>query len=208
MLINLTNIINNHNLDLRGVIHVGAHRMEELDQYQKFLDNENIFWVEALNKVVSELRRQHPEANIYNEVIDEEETEQQFNVANNEQSSSLLSFGTHSKLFPSIRHHDTESVITMRMDTLIEKNNIPIESINMLNTDCQGNDLSVIKSLGKYIDNFTAIYCGIYAGNVYDNNPLIEEMDEYLQSVGFYRAETKFWGSDDWGDALYLRRGA
>jgi|TARA_R110000824_G_C14990974_1_gene655203 FkbM family methyltransferase len=204
MLIDFTNFLTEHKMKVTGILHVGAHRAQEQGAYKEEVQPHNIFWIEALGHVVEELKQQDPQLNIFQAVIDEEEKEVEFNVANNEESSSLLNFGTHRQSHPNVEHVETIKTRTTRVDTVIKEKQLPIENINFLNTDIQGNDLACIKSLGEYIKHIDYIYTGIYTGNVYDGNPLVGEVDEFLESKGFSRVETEItpW---EWGDALYIR---
>lgn len=204
MLIHFTNLLNDHSLNVTGVLHVGAHGAEEQGVYIQSVRPYNIFWVEALGDLVEEAKKRDPQLNIFQAVIDEEEKEVEFNIANNGQSSSLLNFGTHTRSHPKIKHTKIIKTKTTRLETLIKEKQLPIENINFLNTDIQGNDLACIKSLGKYIKHIDYIYAGIYTDNVYDGNPLVSEVDEFLQSKGFLRVETKM-TRNGWGDALYIR---
>lgn len=67
--------------------------------------------------------------------------------------SSLLPFSetVHQewKNRPDFQSFAQTNVMTMRLDTFVEMNSIP--SIDYLHIDAQGMDLSVLKSLGKYL---------------------------------------------------------
>ena len=205
MLINFTDLLRRYSLNVTGVLHVGAHTAGEQEIYTKSVEPYNIFWVEALSDSVEEAKKRYPQLNIFQAVIDEKEKEVEFNVANNKASSSLLNFGDHHRrLHPRVKHTKTINTKTTRLETLIKEKHLPIENINFLNTDIQGNDLACIKSLGKCIKHIDYIYTGIYTDNVYEGNPLVSEVDKFLQSEGFLRIETKM-ARNQWGDALYIR---
>ena len=84
---------------MRGVLHVGAHECEEQNSYlQHNIDNNNIYWIEAMEDKVKLMKKRNKNLNIYQAVIDiDNGKEVTFNVADNGQSSSILEFGTHSK---------------------------------------------------------------------------------------------------------------
>ena len=48
MLISLHELIQKYNIVLKGILHVGAHECEELNDYEKYLNRNKILWVEAL----------------------------------------------------------------------------------------------------------------------------------------------------------------
>ena len=48
MLIPLETLMVNYNIQLKGILHVGAHECEELPAYEQHLDRSRILWVEAM----------------------------------------------------------------------------------------------------------------------------------------------------------------
>lgn len=83
----------------KGVLHVGAHRAEESQEY---IENgwRHVIWIEAQPELAENLRKNLN--NKFNTVIEAVAWSQSgekliFNVANNGQSSSLYEFGSHSE---------------------------------------------------------------------------------------------------------------
>ena len=56
-------------LEIDGILHVGAHRCEELNVYLKYIDIKNIVWVEALKFLVDENLKKNTDLIIINEVV-------------------------------------------------------------------------------------------------------------------------------------------
>ena len=48
MLIPLHHIVQTYNINLKGVLHVGAHECEELRDYEVYISRNNVLWIEAL----------------------------------------------------------------------------------------------------------------------------------------------------------------
>ena len=48
MLLDITNLVKEHNLNLTNILHVGAHKAKEYDEYIK-LGAKKIHWVEAID---------------------------------------------------------------------------------------------------------------------------------------------------------------
>jgi FkbM family methyltransferase len=156
--------------------------------------------------LVNRNKNKHPSINIYEGVIHEEDNKEvTFNISNNGQSSSILSFGTHSIHHPRVYYIHEKKVKTIRLDTLIENNNIPIQYLNFLNLDIQGVELSALKSMGEYLNYVDYIYTEINTEEVYKECCLVNEIDKYLQYFGFTRVETKICENFGWGDALYIK---
>lgn len=189
----------------RGIIHIGAHLMEERPDYVRYGLN-NTIWIEA-----------NPElyAVIVNKISDEEKV---FNYAiaetsdrpitlyctNNSQSSSILPLGTHKKYYPDISVSHTKEVMSQRVDDIILKYNILIDNYNFVNIDIQGVELRAIKSFGSFLSKIDFIYTEVNREYLYDNCDLISDIDNYLNSFGFKRKDTS-WTNSNWGDALYVK---
>ena len=64
MLIRLDELNKKFNMNITGILHIGAHKCEELDWYSKE-GIKNVFWVEAIKHNVDEMRSKHKGINIY-----------------------------------------------------------------------------------------------------------------------------------------------
>tara|TARA_B100000073_G_C23726529_1_gene569449 strand:- start:1293 stop:1922 length:630 start_codon:yes stop_codon:yes gene_type:complete len=207
MLIPLDQLVSYFNLNIKGILHIGAHECEELDTYLSLnVLNENIYWIEAMQNKVDMMKEKISDINIYQALIDINDNELiNFNIADNGQSSSILDFGTHSKHHPHVKMIKKKQLLTTRLDTLIEKNNIPIKNINFLNLDIQGKELDALKSMEKYLDNIHYIYTEVNTENVYKDCGLLSEIDDFLKKHKFIRVACKMWGNCGWGDAFYIK---
>lgn len=204
MLITLDQIVNKYQMNITGILHVGAHECEEMNDYLKHGIN-NVYWVEAMPNKVDEMKKK--KFNIYHAVISDKDNEiVNFNITNNGQSSSILNFGTHEKHHPHVKIIEQLQQKTMRLDTFIETNNIPMETINFINLDIQGVELRALKSMGKYLDNIKYIYTEVNTEKVYQDCDLVIDIDNYLKEFGFVRVETKIYSEYGWGDALYIKK--
>lgn len=208
MLIDLISLLKKYNIQINGILHVGASVCEELNTYKQCnLTNNDIYWVEGNEDNIEVIKNTlEPDVKIYNYLIDDKDNvEVKFNISNALMSSSLLEFGTHSKHHSHIKMIDVKNKKTTRLDTFIEKNEIPIHKLNFLNVDIQGTELRAIKSLGNYIENIDFIMTEINIEYVYNNCTLIHELDSFLNDKGFVRVEQKIYGKCGWGDAFYIR---
>jgi hypothetical protein len=70
--------------------------------------------------------------------------------------------------------------------------------------DVQGFELEVLKGGTKTLEHVDYVYCEVNRDEVYENNALVEELDEFLGEYGMKRVETD-WAGEIWGDALYIR---
>lgn len=205
MLISFNSIIQKYGKP-NGIIHIGAHLMEERDDYiNEGIDN--IIWIEANPNIFSIIEQNHMGSNekLFNYVIsDQEDQVINFYITNNGQSSSILKLDKHKIYHPSIFVTETITTISKRMDTIILQKNIDMKLYDFLNIDIQGAELLAIKGFGEAINNIKYIYTEINTNTLYENCSLIDDMDEYLNDLGFKRVETKM-TDFEWGDALYVK---
>lgn len=192
----------------KGIIHIGAHMLEERSAYlSKGL--RNTIWVEA-NPSVYERARDSIALNQNEKLLNATISDTDglcvdFHIANNGQSSSMLEMGTHKERHPAVRFTNTIKVKTKRMDTLISENNFSIGDYNFITLDIQGSELLAIKSFGELISKFDFIYTEVNTNYLYKGCALISEIDEYLKGFGFQRMETEM-THNEWGDAFYMRK--
>lgn len=208
MLIPFSELQKKYDMQINGILHVGAHNCEELMAYiQNGVEKEKTYWVEAMENKVTLMKQIYgDDFHIYQAVIDEIDDKMvTFNITNNGESSSILEFGSHSTHHPHVKVTSTENLTTTRLDTLIEKQNIPIENINFINLDIQGVELRALKSMEKYLKHIKYIYSEVNTEQVYKDCAIIHDIDGFLFKHGFKRTETRIYQQYGWGDAFYVK---
>ena len=202
MLIPLDNLVNNYNIQFKGVLHVGAHECEELNDYEKYIQRNKILWVEALPDKVELCKQRYPNVLIENAVVSDKIENVRFNVSNNGQSSSILEFGLHSHFHSHVHYVSSFETETKLLKDVICKYDI---EYNFLNFDIQGAELKALKGMEEYLPKVDYLYTEVNIDYVYKECSLITELDEYLSNFGLVRVETK-WTEYKWGDAFYIRK--
>jgi FkbM family methyltransferase len=206
MLIKFSEIVNKYGLP-KGIIHIGAHLMEERNDY-KSQGLYNTIWVEANPKVYSNIEFINNESSnerVFNYAISDEDNKlYEFNITNNGQSSSILKLDKHKIHHPQIHVSEVINVNSKRMDTLLLENNINIDNYDFLNIDIQGAELMALKGFGNLLNNIKYIYTEINTNTLYKDCALVSEIDEYLSKYEFKRVETSM-TEFEWGDALYIK---
>ena len=121
--------------------------------------------------------------------------------SNGLESSSILKPKLHLELYPDITFDNTEEVEIKKLDDYNYSN------YNFMNMDVQGYELEVLKGAVKTLNQIDYVYCEVNRGEVYENNAMIGEIDEYLGKYKFERVETH-WPEEwfQWGDAVYIKR--
>ena len=90
MLIPLHALVRKYNIQFKGILHVGAHECEELNDYEHYIQRNKILWVEALPRKVELCKKKYPNVLIENAIVSDVVENVRFNVSNNGQSSSIL----------------------------------------------------------------------------------------------------------------------
>ncbi|MHA7898249.1 MAG: FkbM family methyltransferase [Henriciella sp.] len=198
-------------IEVKGVVHVGAHDGAETDCY---LDRglAPVVLVEANPEYAHRLRSKYRDVQsvyIAENAICDRAGEVQFNIANSDQSSSLLELGVHAELYPSIQYSKKISVQAQTLDDCLNQTVASPEQrslANLLVMDIQGAELMALRGAGETLAHLDAIQLEVNYQELYKGCPIIWEIDEFLQEHGFirYKTDTPFHRS--WGDALYVRK--
>ena len=142
--------LNQKNIQIRGILHIGAHECEELKDYKQHgVSQENITWIEANPTLVTRMKERG--ISVIQAAVHNQEQELPFYVTNNGQSSSLLQFGTHEKNYPWCKVVATINVKTQTLETVIRDHTIPMEQRNFWNLDIQGSELVALQSSKDFI---------------------------------------------------------
>jgi len=185
-----------------GVVHVGAHKAEELVAYE-----ENSFgpviWIEAQANLVSEISKMiTPPSEVIHALVWNKDNEVlTLNLANNGQSSSVFEFGSHQQSYPEIEMSAEVEMKTSRLDSLLPDQ----FQHSFLNLDIQGAEYQALEGLGSKLGNFDYVYTEVNREQVYKGIHQVRELDLYLESHQFLRVAT-VWTRASWGDALYINR--
>jgi FkbM family methyltransferase len=189
-----------------SVLHVGAHKAEEWEQYSKHGWGSLLtIWVEAQSELSSQLKGVLDSK--YNTVINclawsIDDLELDFHLSSNSESSSVFPFGQHLELYPKISTTETIKLKTSRLDTVLPSD----FEAELIVLDVQGSELEALKGLGSRLKKAKWIYSEISSKEIYLNGPTVLELDAFLINVGFKRVATKWYKNHGWGDALYIKK--
>lgn len=203
MLISLHDLVKKYNIVFKGILHVGAHECEELNDYLKYLPINKILWVEGLQDKVQHCKNTFPGILIEQAVVSDKVETVTFNRANNGQSSSILEFGLHKHFHSHVHYVSSSSVETQVLSDILPKYNI---EYNFLNLDIQGVELKALKGMERYLDKVDYVYTEVNSDYVYEKCALVTEIDDYLKQFNLHRVETSWCEDFRWGDAFYIRK--
>lgn len=206
MLIPLDHLILKYGIPQQGVIHIGAHQAEEAEVYQH-CGFKKVVWIEGnteLLPAIEEKLKKFPAQKVYSAFIDVEEKTRTFHITNDPQSSSLFQLKEHATQYPSVTVEKEILCTTQRLDTFLNEHKLRAADYNFINLDIQGNELNALKSLGEQLKHLHYIYTEVQVTQLYEGSHTLSELDQFLFSKGFKRAETDL-RYRSWGDALYVR---
>jgi FkbM family methyltransferase len=203
-----------YNMNISGIIHVGAHYGEEFSEYS---DN-HIPIIHAFEPLSSNLqilkknvKKIKTKVKIYPFALGNiKKNKKKIFLSTNElQSSSFLKPKLHLIQCPDIRFEKKEIVKINKLD------NLKIKDSNYMSIDVQGFELEVLKGSKKTLNIIDYIYCEVNTDQTYFKNPLMEDIDKYLKKYNFKRVEIffptyrkyffSFRRNYTWGDALYIK---
>jgi FkbM family methyltransferase len=206
MLINFRDLCHKYNFTPTGIIHVGAHDLEEKPDYEN-MGVKKILWIEG-NPEVYQKNRDLVDGSdqiLLNELVWEfDNDELEFKITNNLQSSSILDMNKHKLHHPDVTVDKSILMKTKTLDSIIDEIKIDPEVYNFINLDIQGVELRALKGFSKNLKFINYIYTEVNTGEVYSDNDTMEEMDSYLTQFGFERVETNI-TPYEWGDAFYIK---
>lgn len=205
MLIDLDYLVSKYNINITGVLHIGAHMCEEMDKYIQYVTKDKVLWVEGNPSLVHLMKEKDPDLVIYHAIISDKVEDVTMYITNNGQSSSILELEQHKIDYPHIVVVDEIHSKSTTIEKLYNDYDIPHDFANFLNMDIQGAELLALVGMGDILHNFKYLYLEINMAEMYKNCALVTQIDDYLKPLGFTRVETSSVGN--WGDAFYIRDG-
>lgn len=205
MILSFTNMVKKYNMNINGIIHIGAHRGQEIEEYvNNGIQDIIMFEPVSLNFSILEKRMMDINANIsaYQVALGNEEKNVTMYLSDNDLiSSSVLKPKVHLQLHPGVGFPGTEEVEMKRLDSFSDET----QNFNFINMDVQGYELEVLKGGSKTLNHIDYVYCEINRDELYEGNAFVEDLDLFLSEYNMERVETD-WAGTLWGDALYVRK--
>ncbi len=198
----------------RGIVHVGAHHGQEIDEYQVYAP-EVLVWIEANPPAYAALqgflKTWHlPGTSQWciNALISDVDGEMHdFHIAvNTGQASSMFpSTDLQWQRYPKGR--STGEVIRLKTHTLktvLSDLSLSPSQIDYLVLDTQGAEMKCFGGLGDYMDNLRYITSEVSTTELYAGGAQMHEIDAFLEPRGFVRV-TSDPVQFQHGDMLYIR---
>jgi len=201
MLIELNNLIEKFNIKINGVVYIGANRGQYINDYLNYTNKLVCF--EPIKSSFEFLKNyQSDKVKIFNCALGDVDKKGTMFVSSNEgNSSSLLRPKQHLNDYPNVRFIYTEGVDVKKLSNFSND----IEGCNYIDMDVQGFEYQILVGAQDVLQQIDYIYMEVNRDETYENNRLVEDIDEFLEKFDFTRVET-CWAARTWGDALYVRK--
>jgi FkbM family methyltransferase len=203
--------ISRYKIQARGIVHAGAHLVQERDLYQE-LNLEPVLWVEAHPRIAHEaklLLENYPNQKLVNAALwSKSEQEITLSEAGNEgSSSSLLELGLITGSHPQVVCTNQIKIRTKTLDEVLSLEGEFVKDINFLCVDTQGAEAEVIKGLGNRLNDFNYVLAEVSIRRLYKGATLFDEFTQLLLDADFRIIASNINQNTGWGDALYIRSG-
>ena len=213
MLLDFEKIKEKYDMNIDGVIHIGAHHGQEHIRYIN-AGIKRVAYFEPVERVfkilVSNIKNIHESnsidciATLYNFALGNDNTEVEMHIEANDKygCSSILEPSSNYSHIPFLKN---ETVFMKRLD------DINLEgSFNFLNIDVQGYELEVLKGSKDTLKSVDYIMCEINRVTDrkkldYKNASLIEDVSAFLSEYNFKLVEEN-WAGVSWGDGFFIKQ--
>lgn len=205
MLLNFSELYKKYDMNVTGVIHIGAHHGQEYNYYIEYPSISQMIFFEPdpdSFKMLKEKTQNDEKVVCVNGGLGPFTCQTTLNREKNNQgqSNSVLEPGIHLQQYPDIVFDEKLQIQLQPLDDF----NLT-ETLNMINIDVQGFELQVFLGASKTLENIQYIFTEVNRAEVYKNCAQVEDLDYFLGKYSFERVETT-WDGETWGDAFYIKR--
>jgi FkbM family methyltransferase len=176
---------------IRGVIQGGASIGEEIPDWDR-LGVKNRVFIEPIPDLFPILEA-NAKKNLtaktwcFNVALSDFDGDAEFHISTGSFcSSSLMDFTPEAKKYGD--ELVTERLVTVsvrQLDTLVEKNNIPIENFNCLYLDVQGNEYKALLGAKKTLEKMDFLFVEVNHIELYQGSILWEQFHEFVKNLGW-----------------------
>jgi FkbM family methyltransferase len=194
-------------IQVRGVLHVGAHEGKEIASYDA-MHADPVVFIEANPAVyarLTEAMRGRSNVICVNRAISDKAGRVKLHLASFDMSSSLLPLAGHLDVYPQIVPVGVIDVDATTLDALLTELGLACERFNLLVIDVQGAEAMVLAGAGQVLRHIEAIQIEVNFAELYRGAAEIDVIDEMLAQAGFKRVATVSAFHPSWGDAFYIR---
>ncbi len=199
-------ILNKYKIKKTGVIHIGAHVAEEIQQYID-LELKNIIYIEANPKLIEPLKQKLSKYNhvkVYNKAISNTKRSKPLYLVANVMSSSLYQLNRED-ISAGISFHGIEYVDCDTLDNFILTNNINMIEYNLLVLDTQNSEYDILSKADETLKHIDYIQTEVFYKPYYQNGISFNKVNNLLISKGFKLVREDVSKDGAAGDCHYIR---
>ena len=205
-------------LSKRGVVHVGAHQGEEVEQYLR-LGFEKILLIEANPEAYQVLVAKFADdarIMMFNYAICDRDGIIDFHLHTSRSGSaepaSILRMKRFSEIVGTLHTRKTIQIPAITLDSLFERHGIRPADYNCLNIDIQGAEMLALKGATTLLESMEAVISEVNLIELYEGGPMEEEVVAFLKRHGFAKKHAVYHTLYDanstfpaWGECLFMR---
>lgn len=196
--------ITKHDVNIKGVIHVGAHFGQENELYNELGIKNKIFF-EPLDSnfttLVEKIGNENGTILVKKALGNQKKQIEMFVESSNKgMSSSILEPKLHVRQFPNIVFDKKEVVEMDRLDDL----KFDFSLYNMMNIDVQGYELEVLKGAINTLKNIDYLVVEINSAELYQSCPLFGDIQRFLE-LNELTCIDQFWWGGNFGEGFFKR---
>jgi FkbM family methyltransferase len=206
-------------IPLSGLVHIGAHEGEEVEQYfahgfeRLVLIEANPDWCGVLTRKFSGDER----IRIFNYAVCDRAGSVDLHIHTSRSGStepaSILGLKRFKEIVKTLHTPRTVSVPAITLDGLFEVHGIPRSDYNFINIDIQGAELLAFRGASKVLEGIDVIISEVNVIEMYDGAPSESEIAQFLAVHGFRKEDAAYHALYDetssfpaWGECLFVKR--
>jgi methyltransferase, FkbM family len=204
----------------RGVVHVGAHKGEEVEVYRRHgctrivLIEANPKWCEWLQHTFAD----SGDVEVYNYAVGSHDGRATLHIHTSRTGStepaSVLPLARFKEIVPTLQTEASLDVPAIRLDTFFRRHDLDAHEFDLVNLDIQGAELLALEGAAEVLQVIGAVLTEVHFVDLYEGGAAAEKIDAFLEGLGFeriaalvhdmYDSDTTF---SAWGETLFVRAG-
>jgi FkbM family methyltransferase len=206
-LIDLEQVAKEKGLNVKGVIHVGAHYAEEQPVYDAIGAKKTI-WVEGNSDLIPNLRsmfENRTDVGVLYAVVSDQKKTATFQIHNDTHTSSILDMDFIAESHPELEVIGLQLVETISLDELVKESEIEMSDYNFLTLDIQGVEYEALLGFTEGLKHIDYVYVEVETKNLYVGGMNYDKIKKLMELNGFelVTEHIRHWF---WGDCLYQRK--
>lgn len=206
-LIDLEKVVKEKGLNVRGVIHVGAHYAEEQPVYDA-IGSKKTIWVEGNCELIPNLEsmfKHRSDVEVIYAVVSDKRGECTFRIHNDTHTSSILDMDFIAESHPELEVVKLQLVETISLDELVKEDEIDLADYNFLTLDIQGVEYEALLGFSEGLKHIDYVYVEVETKDLYVGGTNYEKIRKFMESNGFFLVteHIRHWF---WGDCLYAKK--